>query len=86
MTGSEWKQLRKRYGTQEDVALALRTPLRTVQGWESSKRVKGVVVSSLLLLLNDTERLREKILADMAARLDREFPNGIPSEAVRSVE
>lgn len=68
------------YG-QADLARALKTPLRTVQDWESSKRQKvpGVAAVALGLLIERDARIMAKIKANTAARIAEEYPAGIPS-------
>lgn len=82
MTGPEFKQLREKFGSQEEVAAVLRTPLRTLQDWEAKgrKKVPGVAVAAMVLLLERSDRVMESIKAGIEARIGREFPSGFASE------
>jgi DNA-binding transcriptional regulator YiaG len=52
MTGDELKAARKALGmTQAQLAEALRTPLRTLHGWESGRAMPGVAEVAVRLML-----------------------------------
>lgn len=82
MTGPEFKKLREKIGSQDEVATMLRTPLRTLQDWEAKGRdkVPGVAVAAVVLLLERTDLVMADIKTQIEARIAREFPNGIQSE------
>lgn len=82
MTPVQLKTIRKTMSlTQAELAEMLQTPLRTYQDWESGRgRIPGIMAVTLGLLQERDEKITTSVLARLAARIDRQFPAGIPSE------
>lgn len=82
MTKEQLKTVRKswRY-SQNEMAEALQTPLRTYQDWESGRgRIPGVICVTLTILKERDEKLTAEIVERCRQRVLQEYPAGIPSE------
>lgn len=64
-----------------DVARLLDTPLRTYQGWEAGEvKVPGVALVAMRLLQERDRWVMGTVMANITARVERDFPHGIVSE------
>ena len=63
-----------------DLAVALETPLTTVRDWEAGRaRIPGAVHVAVSLLLEKSAGFDKIIRERIAAKIDRQYPGGIPS-------
>ncbi len=82
MTPAQLKTIRKTVRlSQVELAEMLQTSVRTYQDWEGGRgRIPGIMAVTLGLLMERDEKVTKTVLAKIAARIERDCPEGIPSE------
>ena len=73
--------------SQADMSIAIETPKRTIQDWESGRnRIPGVAKVAVNLLVERSKSF-DKVLEKMIDnRISQQFPRGIPSVRVEVTE
>ncbi len=88
MTAEEFKKARFALGMkQTELAMALETPYRTVQDWETGRnRIPGVAAVALRLLLERDRWATDQTLAETLEQFRRDIKGRLAEKKIRPKE